>query len=383
MITARLKINFIYVYRPAISLLLILTIGSCKSINYNHKETIVFTDKNISEETLHVYQKLSNISKLGFAIGHQDATSYGIGWKHIENSALIKSDVKEVSGDFPAVFGFDIGHIELARENNLDSVPFGTMKSLITDAFQRGGIITISWHADNPVSGGDSWDKTPAVANLLAGGSEREKYELWIERVAHFLKSLMYNGKAIPVLFRPFHEMNGDWFWWGESNCTSSDYIQLWQQTVKLLRDVHQVHNLLYVYSPNTLNPHDEYLKYYPGDAYVDIFGIDIYDRNNSEVYIKSVLHDLEIVKNIATEKNKLYAFTETGLEKIPTPNWYHEVLYPAIENSGISWVLFWRNHIKAHHYMPYPGHASTQDFIEFEKLPKTLFLKDIEKLTK
>ena len=86
----------------------------------------------------------------------------------------------------------------------------------------------------------------------------------------------------------------------------------------------------------------------------------------------------LEIVKKIATEKNKLYAFSETGLESLKTEKWFTKVLYPAIENSGISWVLTWRNYDTKHHYMPYNGQLNESDFIEFEKLPKTLFLKDI-----
>ena len=204
-----------------------------------------------------------------------------------------------------------------------------------------------------------------------------------MSRVAYFLKSLTYNGEAVPIIFRPYHEMNGGWFWWGEGNCTADEYKQLWQETVLLLRDKHNIHNLLYAYSPNKLNLQDDYLKYYPGDEFVDLLGIDIYDFNNSEDYIKSLIHDLAIVKSIASEKEKLFAFTETGLEKIPTNKWFTEVLYPNLENSGISWVLLWRNYKTSHHYMPFKGHTSENDFIEFEKLPKTFFLKDIQKLKK
>jgi len=338
-------------------------------------------DQKAGPSTLRLSKKLQAISKQGFAIGHQDASAYGIGWKHKGHPDMIDSDVHRVLGDFPAVFGFDIGGIELDSPVNLDSVPFDTMRNLIIDAHARGGIITISWHLDNPVSGGDSWDRTPAVAKCLKGGAERGKYELWVKRVAHFLNTLEYKGEKIPVIFRPFHEMNGAWFWWGDPNCTSTDYISLWQDTVEQLRDVHQVHHLLYAYSPNKLNPGDNYLKYYPGDDFVDIFGIDIYDRNDAADYIKSVEQDVELMKSIANKKHKLYAFTETGLEKIPKEKWFTEVLYPAIENSGISWVLMWRNHRISHHYMPFKGHPSEKDFKNFRDLPKTLFLKDINQL--
>ncbi|RXP52269.1 beta-mannosidase [Lutibacter sp. HS1-25] len=345
------------------------------------QKKISLVDKKASTQVIELYKKLEAISKKGFAVGHQDATSYGLGWNYKNDTTKIQSDVKKVTGDFPAVFGFDLGWIEIGKEYNLDTVPFNLMKKLIIDAHKKGGIITISWHLNNPITEGNSWDKTPAVSSIIKGGSEREKYELWISRVADFLHSLKNNNEAIPVIFRPFHEMNGSWFWWGGENCNPKDYVTLWQETVELLRDKHNLHNILYAYSPNKLNPTDNYLTYYPGDDFVDILGIDIYDFNNAEDYIKSVKQDLEIVKKTAVEKNKLYAFTETGLESLKTENWFTKVLYPTIQNSGICWVLTWRNYDTKHHYMPYHKQLNETDFIEFEKLPNTLFLKDINSI--
>lgn len=368
-------------YLKTFSLAVFIVLQACNTTQKKEKDTVKFVDKQASESVKQLYKKLTEISKKGIAIGHQDDTSYGLGWNHKDDPSTIKSDVEIVTGDFPAVFGFDLGWIEINKEYNLDTVPFNSMKDLIIDAHKRGGIITISWHLNNPVTGGSSWDKTPAVQSILKDGSEREKYELWVARTATFLSSLKYNDKDIPVIFRPYHEMNGSWFWWGGENCDPKDYTTLWQETVKLFRDKHNLHNLLYAYSPNKLNPGDNYLDYYPGDDYVDILGMDIYDFNNSEDYVKSVVNDLAILKKIATEKNKLFAFTETGLESLKTKNWFTKVLYPAIENTGICWVLTWRNYDTKHHYMPYKGQLNEQDFIQFKNLPKTLFLEDINKL--
>jgi mannan endo-1,4-beta-mannosidase len=358
--------------------IIFLFVTSCNCDKKKDIKKPILVDKKASEKTIALHNRLLEISKKGFAIGHQDDTSYGLGWNYKDDTTTIKSDVEKVTGDFPAVFGFDLGWIEIDKSYNLDTVPFNAMTNLIIDAHKRGGIITISWHLNNPVTGGNSWDQTSAIPNIIKGGDQREKYELWVSRVASFMQTLQINGEVIPVIFRPFHEMNGSWFWWGGANCEANDYITLWKETVELLRDKHNLHNILYAYSPNKLNPNDNYLKYYPGDDYVDILGIDIYDFNNAEAYQKAVIHDLEIVKKIATEKNKLYAFSETGLESLKTEKWFTKVLYPAIENSGISWVLTWRNYDTKHHYMPYNGQLNESDFIEFEKLPKTLFLKDI-----
>ncbi len=358
--------------------LLFLGVFSCKPLYDSEYKKPKLVDGKATRALKEMHKKLYYVSKRGFAIGHQDATSYGIGWKQADFPGQPKSDVNDMVNDFPAVYGFDISKIEISQVNNIDGVPFETMKASIIDAHKKGGIITISWHADNPVTDGDSWDKTPAVKEIIGAGDYVEKFDSWLEKVAVFLKSLKYKGKPIPILFRPYHEMNGSWFWWGRPNCNSLEYVQLWRNTVYALRDKHQLHNLLYVYSPNKLGASDDYMDWYPGDGFVDILGIDIYDFNNANEYVTALNHDLNIVKNISHTKNKLYAFTETGLEAIPTKNWFTEVLYPHIENSGIAWVLFWRNHTKKHHYLPYKGHVNEEDFKAFKQLPKTLFLKDI-----
>ncbi len=359
----------------------LLIFFSCKSIYNNDYKKPILVDHKLSRNTKKLHKKLTYIAKEGFAIGHQDAMSYGIGWNSLDPLNEIQSDVFELVGDNPAVYGYDISKIEIESLNNIDNIPFDAMRNEIINAYANGGIITLSWHADNLVTDSDSWDATPSVNAIFTNETIKLKYQSWINRVANFIKTLKYKGKLIPILFRPFHEMNGHWFWWGDPNCNSIDYIRLWRKTVRLLRDKHKLHNLLYVYSPNKLGPEDDYMKYYPGDNYVDVLGIDIYDFKDSESYIKSVVEDISLVRKIAKTKNKLFAFSETGLEKIPTKNWFTEVLYPNIKESGIAWILFWRNANLGHFYLPHKDHINATDFKEFANYPKTLFLKDIQDL--
>lgn len=367
---------------PYLLILLIMAlITSCKPM-YNSVYTKPdLVDKNPTRALKEFHKKLFYIAKHGFAVGHQDATFYGIGWREEDFPNTIKSDLHDIVNDYPAAYGFDISGIEIGKPNNIDDVPFESIKNTIIDAYSKGGIITISWHADNPATGIHSWDNTPAVIDIIGNGQYFNKFDLWLDNIANFLKTLKYKGKQIPIAFRPYHEMNGHWFWWGSPNCSSTEYIQLWRKTVYALRDKHKLNNILYVYSPNKLNPDDDYMEWYPGDNFVDILGIDIYDLKDSDDYIASLKNDLKIVKDIATSKNKLYAFTETGLETVSTPNWFTEILYPNIENSGIAWILFWRNHTKLHHYLPYKSHSNAKDFETFKNLPKTLFLKDVNEL--
>jgi len=366
--------------------------NSCKPLYNMEYRKPELVDNNASKQVKKLHKKLFYLSKEGFAVGHQDATAYGIGWTHADSPNTIKSDVNDIIEDFPAVYGFDISGIELSKPNNIDDVPFDTMRALMVDAYSKGGIITVSWHTDNPKTDGYSWDNTPAVKDIIGDGILVDKYDLWLSRVAAFLKSIKHNGKEIPIIFRPFHEMNGGWFWWGAPHCNTIEYVQLWRNTVYSLRDKYNVHNLIYVYSPNKLNPKDNYMDYYPGDAFVDVFGVDIYDFQNSKDFTNAISTDLTLIKNIANEKNKLYALTETGVNKSngknwfvqdadPDQNWFTKVLYPSIENAGISWILFWRNGSGGEQYLSNKGHKSEADFKTFAEQPKTLFLKDINKL--
>ena len=92
--------------------------------------------------------------------GHQDDLSYGHAWcvTDWENDGLTRSDVRDVTGKYPAVVGFDLGGIELGDSCNLDKVPFGLMRKAALAHIGRGGIVTFSWHPRNPLTGGDAWD---------------------------------------------------------------------------------------------------------------------------------------------------------------------------------------------------------------------------------
>src|SRR5690606_16727078 len=194
-----------------------------------------------TDKTRALYANLLTISNHGFLFGHQDDDAYGVNWRGDRK----RSDVKDITGSYPAVHGWDIGK-DLKLTQNIDSVPYKNMLKWIRQTYKRGGINTISWHWDNPVTKGSSWDKTPAVKEILPGGSAHSVFTEQLDQLARFFKKC-----KSPVIFRPWHEHNGDWFWWGRGNCTEEEYIQLWQFTVKYLRDEQNIHNLIYAFSPD------------------------------------------------------------------------------------------------------------------------------------
>ena len=359
-----------------------LLIYGCKTSKIDYS-AIEVADDNALVPAKKLYHDINAIAKEGIAFGHQDATAYGVGWQHEDHTNQIMSDVKKVTGKFPAIHGFDIGHLELGKEENLDTVSFALMKDHIQKLHEKGALITMSWHANNPVSGGGSWETTLAVSEILEGGQEREKYELWIKRLATFFKSLKTkDGESIPVVFRPFHEMNGSWFWWGGKNTSPEEYKQLWRETVQLLQE-NDVHNLLYAYSPNTMSSEADFDKYFPGSEYVDVLGVDIYNHSGNEAFTRSLKTNLEILRKKGAIYDKPFALTEGGNNNFgEDPFWWTQVLYPGIKNSGAAWMLMWRNDRPSHYFATYPGEVSEEDFKDFEALEEVLFLDEVEDIT-
>ncbi len=352
---------------------------SCASITYVKPDEIKVADNAANTSAKLLYQRIQVLSKEGIAIGHQDATAYGVGWK-FSSKDKFKNDIDETAGFSPAIYGWDLGDIELGKKQNLDSVSFDLIRNEIIKIHQKGGINTISWHINHPETKGNSWDTTAVVSSILKEGKKRKLYEKWISNLAAFFKSLKTeNNESIPVIFRPFHEMNGSWFWWGAQHCTTEEYKALYRQTFQLLKE-NGVHNLLYAYSPNALNAPEEYEKFYPGDEYVDILGIDIYNYGGDEQYLKNLQHDITLMRDFAALHNKPYALTETGNTHPENPKWWTEVFQPGIKESGISWFLLWRNARPSHYFATYPEEVSAENFTEFAENMQLLSLKEIKK---
>ena len=117
------------------------------------------SDSLASKQTKNLYFNLNKLLQKGIMFGHQDDLAYGVGWKYVPG----KSDVKEVTGDYPAIYGFELGRIELDHRVNIDSVPFDSMRNYIRTVYERGGVITISWHLNNPLTGKTAWDPAPGT----------------------------------------------------------------------------------------------------------------------------------------------------------------------------------------------------------------------------
>jgi len=347
-------------------------------------------DKNATAETKALFYNLSELSKEHILFGHQHATQYGHGW----SGDADRSDVKSVTGSHPAVIGVDFSGLSGYWLND-DQVEKekASLRKYISETYDRGGVTTVAWHFNNPVSKTNFyWNDSTAVAavkNIIPGGSHHDKYKSILKDIADLANSVRgKDGKLVPMIFRPYHEFDGDWFWWGKAHCTTDEFKTLWRFTVSYLRDSLNVHNFIYAFSPdNRFISEQQYLERYPGDEWVDMLGVDNYGDfgRYGSFNLEAGIKKLKIISDYALKTGKLAAFTETGLESIPDTTWWTEVLLKALkaEKVQLCYVLVWRNDIKSptHFYAPFPGQVSEADFLKFYNDPYTLFEKDLKNI--
>jgi mannan endo-1,4-beta-mannosidase len=356
--------------------------------SFSQKAIIKPINKKATKETKALYANLKKLSENNILFGHQHATQYGHGWYGDDN----RSDVKSITGSHPGVIGVDFSGLYGSSEEVVEKQKLSLIK-YISEAYNRGGVITAAWHFNNPVSKTNFyWNDSNAVAavkNIVPGGSHHQKYKSILKNIAAVAKATKgADGKLVPIIFRPFHEFDGDWFWWGAKHCTIDEFKTLWQFTVTYLKDSLKVHNFIYAFSPdNKFLTEQKYLERYPGNDFVDLVGVDNYgDFGRDGRYdLDAGYKKLKIVSDVALKNGKLAAFTETGLESIPDSTWWTNSLLKTLLRSELKlcYVLVWRNDAKSptHFYAPFPGQKSEKDFIDFYNRPFTLFESDLKNI--
>lgn len=352
-------------------------------------------------EAQQLIERMSALRDKGIMYAHQDDPFYGITWAYEEG----RSDTKDLLGDYPAVMGFDLGGIEMGDLKNLDSVPFTTIREEIVKHHQRGGIITVSWHPRNPMTdtpepqafpAGSAWDltDTTVVRNILPGGEKHEMFDLWLERLTDYMLTLKTpEGEMVPIIFRPLHEYDGSWFWWGDKFTTPEQFVGLWNMIQDKVRAKLPT-NIVYAFSPN-LNgfwTDEKFLAKYPGDDRVDLLGIDAYQWGPEEQFVIGMQRDVAFIATFAAEHGKLFAITECGLKNLtnqvtqePTPDWWSRVFMPSVKDSKPCYFLPWRNYNGTAHgdkleYFGFtPDDASANDVKALYAEKAFLLVKDIQ----
>lgn len=210
----------------------------------------------------------------------------------------------EYSGQTPAIWSTDMG---FAEDGDTDS--YLARPDIVREAIRqhrKGSIITICWHAvpptaDEPVTfqarGPVAPDSLASVQGQLLDDQFKDvltpgtllhtRWLAQVDSVAFYLKQLDEAG--VPVLWRPYHEMNGDWFWWG-GRVGEYSTLALYRQLFDRYENFHKLNNLIWVWNvdrPST--PIRKFSNFYPGNKYLDILSLDVYGSDFSQDYYDSL----------------------------------------------------------------------------------------------
>ncbi len=275
---------------------------------------------NPSPEALKLLQYLSGISGKQTLAGQHCVPLVG---------STRLAAVQKWTGRYPAVFGQDFGFSE---PGTWDGINY--RQRIVDEAIVRnseGFIITLMWHAVRPIED-EPVDFQTSVSGTLTdqqwqdlitpGTAVNERWKSQVDVIAFFLKQLRNAG--VPVLWRPYHEMNGDWFWWGKRE-GENGYKKLYRMLYDRLVNFHGLNNLLWVYNANELRENvDPYDREYPGNDVVDILATDVYRNGFSR-------NDYD--RLLALAGDKPVALGEVGM--VPPPD-------TLVQQPRWTWFMVW-----------------------------------------
>ncbi|HNW49961.1 MAG TPA: glycosyl hydrolase [Prolixibacteraceae bacterium] len=318
--------NFV---RPAIAIIFLITF-----INFD----IIAAEKNIQPVSPNASPEAKALLELIYSISEKYTLSgqHNYPNTHSRNSRFAENYM----GSAPVIWSTDMG---FAKDGDTDS--YLARPDIVKEAIrqhQMGNIVTLCWHAvpptaDEPVTFRPLPCANPKKLESVQGRLTDEQFEeiltpgtplnkKWIaqvDTVAYFLKQL--RDAHVPVLWRPYHEMNGNWFWWGDridgQYTTKALYLALFNRLV----NYHKLNNLIWVW--NVDRPHNsrmDFANYYPGNEYLDILSIDIYGNDFNQKYYDGL-------KKLAN--GKPLAFGEVGNPPAPEildnqPDWCYWVVW-------------------------------------------------------
>lgn len=241
--------------------------------------------------------------------------------------------IKAVTGKLPAIRGLDFIHEDYDR-----------VARRAIDWHKKGGIVTICWHWGTPPDGigyRSSQGTVDVEEALTPGTAVYEGMLRKMDLVAAALKKLQ--RAKVPVLWRPFHEFDGQWFWWGKGG--GDAFIRLWRLMHDRYTHFHGLNNLIWVLG------YDGEVKdgWYPGDDYVDIIGADTYKEGVPE----KMYYRLE--EKFGDRFVKCYH--ECG--PMPDPD--------ELQEKGVTWSWFmtWHTvHIRKQNSKEFLRHVYSSDYV-------------------
>ena len=417
----------------------------CKGFKEDNVSEAMCCDSVAEPAVKRLYSYLKNTAKSeNIIFGHQNDAWDKAGQTGLLGNAFSLSDTEDITGSITGIVGMDAlaltgMEFSVERYNNelcpkyayerIDIGKYGRKKANVLAAarladhiMEKGGIVTLSAHMPNFafVKEDPYYDskKDPLYARydftgyspnrlegdtmnrILPGEDLNEVYRAYLDMMVDFLKEV--HG---PVVFRPFHENTGSWFWWGQAFCSDERFKKVFRYTCEYMKES-GLHNLLYAYSPSNENrTADEYAMRYPGDDIVDIVGIDTYERTqdfSDKEWFAEFRKQLDALSDFAKIHGKIMALTETGLaanadkndlqtavhrNENQVKNWYCRML-EVLSDYRCAYFLLWADFsVNNGFYIPYVreytadgkmvGHEYLEDFINFAMNEKVILAKE------
>lgn len=258
--------------RNLYTLLIIFFVLFCPpSISVSAASGTLPVNPNASSEAKSLLQTMYNMKGRGMITGVYN-------WHAVPRERTEK--LKNITGEYAGIWNCEFGYGDTSE--NMQRVRREVINTAKAQA-EAGNIISLMWHEVKPSDAeADGWNSVQGYYinaeydKLLTDGTEL--HSRWLERIdetAEYLKQL--RDAKIPVLWRPYHEPNLACFWWGKNG--GERYIELWRQMYDRYTNYHGLNNLIWCWSAGMGDAAEMY-DYFPGNAYVDVIGIDIYQND-------------------------------------------------------------------------------------------------------
>ncbi len=252
---------------------------------------------------------------------------------YASNQGRFTAQARQITGKVPALYGTDWG----SARHEIGPARDRIVQAVIRE-HRRGSIIAICWHAIRPTDSEPNTFERSVKAKLTEaewnelttpGSALHQRWIGQIDVVAEYLKQL--RDARVPILWRPLHEINGDWFWWNGRRGDRGSKL-LYRMMFDRLANHHKLNNLIWVWNPDRPEREDrQFIDYFPGHPYVDVLALDTYQG-----YKQSYYDDLN-----ALSDGKPLAISECGANVPPLdifktqPKWAYYMIWAGFTGRG------------------------------------------------
>lgn len=370
-------------------------------------------DERATAETRNLFNTLRRNAASGKSlVGMDSSTRFGeflregpCGALKSDRATGAMTDVKAVCQQNPGIYGIDaayiVGDFFISRENgNKETVDQSRrqVRQHMQEIYSRGGIVTIHYHMDNPIDGSDysngpkelwqiasrkSCYRNSVLKGMSRCGNAHLTYRMKIDRLVSFLETVSVNGVTVPVIFRPFHENNGDWFWWSPPKKNRDAYHvalrTVWEWTVDYVHNEKNHHAMLWAYAPaggrkgglTTSN----FFDLAPKRSQFDVMGYDRYGDFGGKA--ADGIREVRAIVTLAERYGKVPAVTEIGhnyqgkRDLWPPQVWSKHTLGPVKDDpvaKRVAWMMMWFNNPQGNscngqYFGPHANHKNAIDF--------------------